>query len=74
MAEEEASNGLMVTAARAKALSAFLTLFLWLLMAVMELYRIKTDPWFGWGFVGLFIYFNFPLHLSHFPLLYYWLM
>lgn len=45
MAEEEASNGLMVTAGRAKALSAFLTHFLWVLIEVVKLYRIKTDLW-----------------------------
>lgn len=67
MAREGASNGLMVTAGTAKAWSAFLPPFLWVLMEVVELYRISTDPWFGWGFVGLLIYFNFPLHLSHFP-------
>lgn len=68
MGKEGASKGLVVTAGRAKTLSAFLTHFLWVLLEVVELCRIKTDLWFGWGFVGLFVYFNFPIHLSHCPL------
>lgn len=54
---------------QSQALAASLTHLLWVLMGVLELYTIKTDLWSAWRFVGLFIYFNFPLHLFHCPLL-----